>query len=155
MKPLLFAIGLVTALVAAIPVTIDNTKPRLDTNGNIVDGHDGVIRRVENVDGFTGYILFTLSYGDCKEPAKMGCDSTPDHCGFQLTQNISVWKTETLSSGSWEYVGLAILPSERLPGTIFRPDAIFNPNTGLWVLWWVSACVGRKSEAQPGRRWQY
>lgn len=66
----------------------------------------------------------------------------PDHCGFLDTHNVTVWTSPDLSSGSWNRVGYAFPPSSRPAGLIFRPDAIFNPNTGLWVLWYNQASPG-------------
>jgi len=41
-----------------------------------------------------------------------------------------------LSSRSWTYVGNAIAVADRPFGLVFRPTAVYNPNTKLYVLWW-------------------
>ena len=70
------------------------------------------------------------------EPKGEGCDQTADHCGFQGNHSINVWRSKTLASGSWEFVA-EIMPEAERPAShnIFRPDAIYNPNTNMWVLW--------------------
>jgi hypothetical protein len=114
-------------------MTINNTAPRLDDGGAILDGHDGTILRV---GGAGPYWLLTLAYGGCQEPAAQGCDQTPDHCGFRLDHNISLYTSADLSSGSWKFVRHAIEVAQRPSGTVFRPDLVFNPNTHKFVLWW-------------------
>lgn len=64
-----------------------------------------------------------------------GCDS-PDRCGFRLDHNVSVYASWDLSSGSWAFQGYAFHWTERPAGTLFRPSAVFNPNTCEYVLWW-------------------
>ena len=118
--------------------TIDNTVPRLDDTGAIIDGHDLTLRVLP--DG--RYVMHTIEYGLCVAPTGQGCDQTPDHCGFRDNHNVTVWTSKDLSSGSWHYEGQAFALSARPPGLIFRPDAIFNPNTQLWVLTYNQASPG-------------
>ena len=120
-------------LGAAAPrlVTIDNTAPRLDSAGAILDGHDLSVRRLP--DG--QYVMYTNSYGLCRAALPLGCDMTPDKCGFRDDHNVSIYTSPDLSSGSWAFRGLAYAWTERPAGVLYRPDAIFNAATGLWVLW--------------------
>lgn len=48
------------AAAAAVPVVINNTLPRLDSNGVIMDAHDGSIQRFEPGGP---YYLHAVSYG--------------------------------------------------------------------------------------------
>ena len=138
------ALALRTALVlgatacAAALTTINNTAPRLDDTGAIIDGHDLTLRVLP--DG--RYVMHTIEYGLCAAPVGQGCDQTPDHCGFRDNHNVTVWTSRDLSSGSWHYEGFAFDLSARPPGLIFRPDAIYNPNTKLWVLTYNQASPG-------------
>ena len=77
-------------------VTIDNTKPRLDTNGNTINAHDGTIKFFDRY-----WYYHAAEYALCHEPAKHGCDQTADHCGFHPNHNVSIWRSPDLSSGSW------------------------------------------------------
>ena len=79
--------------------------------------------------------MHAVSYGLCKEPVGMGCDQTPDKCGFRLDHNISIWRSRSMASGSWEYVSLAVAPSERPAGIVYRPHLVYNPYTRAYVLW--------------------
>ena len=112
-------------------VTINNTAPRLDNTGQIIDGHDMTIRILPNGT----YILYTVQYGLCTAPTNYGCDQTADKCGFRDNHNITIWISPDLSSGSWIYQGLAFNYVDRPVGIVYRPDAIYNAKTGLWVLW--------------------
>lgn len=111
----------------------DNLSPRRDSTGSIMDSHDFSLRRIP-ADPY--YYMTSIAYGLCKEPANYGCDQTADKCGFQPNHTINVWKSLDLSSGSWEFVTTAIAEKQRVDGTIFRPDGIWNPNTQTWVVWY-------------------
>ena len=58
-RPLLLLLPLAfLGACAAAVVTIDNTKPRLDVNGEIVNSHDGTIRFLDGE-----WWLHAASYG--------------------------------------------------------------------------------------------
>jgi hypothetical protein len=125
---------LLAALVALSSATfIDNMVPRLSNKGEIMDSHDFSLRKYPCVEG---YIMCSIAYGECKEPPRQGCDQTPDHCGFQLYHTINIWQSNDLSSGSWSHITTAVSLDNRPPGTIYRPDAIWNPHTQNVVLWY-------------------
>jgi hypothetical protein len=130
---LLFLLFLNNYVALAIPqlVTINNTAPRLDNTGIILDGHDLSIRRVPKGD----YVMYTNSYGLCTAALPLGCDQTPDKCGFRDDHNVSIYTSPDLTSGSWNFKGFAYLWTDRPAGVLYRPDAIYNAATGLWVLW--------------------
>lgn len=117
---------LASLLAAASSATfINNLVPRLDSAGAIMDAHDFSMHKFPGL----GYVLTAISYGECFEPAGRGCDQTPDHCGFQPNHTINVWTSPDLSSGSWVHLTTAVDLANRPPGTIYRPDATWNPNT--------------------------
>lgn len=122
--------------VATTATYIDNLLPRYDVDGNILDSHDFSLNKYPNREG---YYMISVAYGGCMEPKGQGCDQTPDKCGFQFNHTVNVWKSNDLSSGSWEFISEAISPQMRPAGTLYRPDAIYNPNTNNVVLWhnWV------------------
>ena len=134
----LLAFALAPALVLARRVTIDNTAPRLDDTGVSMDAHDCSIRVLPN----GSYVMHAIEYGLCVAPTNYGCDQTADKCGFRGTHNVTIWTSPDLSSGSWHRVGYAFDLAARPAGLLFRPDAIYNPNTGLWVLWYNDASRG-------------
>jgi len=59
----------------------------------------------------------------------------PDLCGFRQDHNVSIFSSPDLSSGSWRFEALAFEVAARPRGILYRPHVVFNPNTGLWVLW--------------------
>ena len=132
------AVLLLAALPPARATFIDNLVPRRDSTGAIMDSHDFSIHKYP---GTSGYTMVSIGYGLCEEPKGLGCDSTPDHCGFQPNHTINVWSSPDLSSGSWTFVTTAVSVDNRPPGTIYRPDAIWNPHTNSVVLWynWLNA----------------
>ena len=112
-------------------VTIDNTRAKLDTYGNIVNAHDGTYRKFGEY-----YYYHGAQYGLCHEPAKYGCDQTADHCGFHNNHNVSIWRSKTLDPNrSWEFVGTAV-QCEELPGCsiLYRPHLVWNTQTEKYVL---------------------
>ncbi len=65
---------------------IDNTRPRLDALGQIMDAHDFSLRKFPRAGG--GYWMYAVAYGGCVEPMKLGCDQTPDDYGFQMNHTV-------------------------------------------------------------------
>jgi hypothetical protein len=124
--------------ITANLITIRNDIPRLDNTGTIMDAHDCTIRVLPNGT----YVMHAIEYGLCLAPTGQGCDQTPDHCGFRSNHNITVWTSNDLTSGSWNYVGYAFPLESRPVSLIFRPDAIFNPHTNLWILYYNDAGRG-------------
>ena len=135
---MLRAITFIVATTEARRVSIRNDQPRLDSTGAIMDAHDCSIRVLPNGT----YVMHAIEYGLCVAPTGQGCDQTPDHCGFRDTHNVTVWTSQDLTSGSWVRAGDAFPLATRPAGLIFRPDAIFNPNTNLWVLYYNQATPG-------------
>ena len=127
---LLMVLAMSRVGITAKKVVVSNNEPKLDTQGRIVNAHDGTYRRWSGM-----YYYHGAEYGLCKEPRRYGCDQTPNRCGFHSDHNVSIWKSPDLSSGSWERVGTAVQCTE-LPGckVLYRPHLVFNPNTNLWVL---------------------
>jgi hypothetical protein len=129
-------VTLISSISLVAATFINNLEPRYDINGEILDSHDFSLYKYP---GHTGYYMISVAYGECKEPANLGCDQTSDKCGFQFNHTVNVWRSTDLSSGSWEFISEAISPQMRPAGTLYRPDAIYNPNTNNVVLWhnWV------------------
>jgi hypothetical protein len=132
------AAAAVLLTASAKSVSVRNDQPRLDVNGNIMDAHDCTVRVLPNGT----YVMHAIEYGLCVAPTGQGCDSTPDHCGFRDSHNVSVWTSPDMTSGSWTNAGYAFPLAARPASLIFRPDAIFNPNTNLWVLYYNDAGRG-------------
>ena len=68
----LAVLGLAVLAGGGQSLTVDNTKVRLDTNGNGINAHDGHIL----IDGNGTYWLFGTRYPDCLE--------SQDHCGWGM-----------------------------------------------------------------------
>lgn len=128
---IIFFYAFVLRKVDAVLVTINNTQPKVDQNGEIVNAHDGTYRKFGEF-----YYYHGAQYGLCREPEKYGCDQTADHCGFHNNHNVSIWRSKSLDpNGSWEFVGTAV-QCEELPGCsiLYRPHLVFNPTTEKYVL---------------------
>jgi len=121
------------ALPAARLVTFNNSAPMLDDTGAILDAHDQSMQRFSPGGA---YYRHAVAYGACLEPNGTGCERTADNCGFRDDHRIVVYKSDDLSSGSWNFVAEAISPAQRPAGIVYRPSAVFNQNTGTVVLGW-------------------
>ena len=140
----------------------DNTKPRLDTAGSIVNSHDGTIRFLEGE-----WWLHAASYGTdpgtgalCDDPPKHGC-GIGGGCGFHPNHNVSMYSSPNMSSGTWTYRGDA-LRCEDLPdcGILYRPHLVWNPNTKLYILFYnyvtasrTGSRIGAATSPHPAGPW--
>ena len=113
---------------AARLVTINNTRPRLDSKGQIMNAHDGTVRWLEGA-----WWMHAAEYGECADPAKHGSDTGKSSgCGFGPLHNVSIYRSPDLSSGSWEFVGHAVECAMLNDcGVLYRPHLSWNPNTKL------------------------
>ena len=94
-------------------ITIDNTQVRLDTNGQIVDAHDG--RIIEFNDTFYWY---GTAYGNTN--------------GFTTANHYVCYSSKDLKE--WQFEG-RLLP-EQPEGVYYRPHVIYNAKTKKYVLWY-------------------
>jgi hypothetical protein len=133
------SLAFLAASASAAPVNISNVVPRRDTDGAILDAHDGKVLRGQ--DGV--YRWFAASYGNCTEPAGgSGCaDAEPGNCGFQLDHNVTVYESTDLST--WTNKGHAFrMQDSGIPNAVlFCPKILFNAKSSTYVLWfnWVEA----------------
>ena len=85
-------------------VTLSNTEPRLDTNGDIINAHDGVVQQWESNGKFYWY---SIGYSLCTEPSgQNGCADAGvnNSCGFQYNHSVNLYMSSDLTSGSWHFV---------------------------------------------------
>jgi beta-xylosidase len=121
----------VFGVVTCHEVTISNVIPRRDTDGNIMDAHEGSILLYDGL-----YYYFGASYGPCKEPpGPSGCTVWhPGGCGFQLNHNVSLYTSTDLST--WTFRGYTFeMSSMKNQGIMFVPRILLNPKTKKWVMW--------------------
>ena len=120
--------------VTARLVTFDNTKPRLDVNGSIINAHDGPTQRF----GATPFYYYAMGYPGCAEPGKIdGCPRGGACSVYNHNNSIAVWTSPDLSSGSWKMVE-SVYPSASsgFPEcTYFRSQGVYNNRTKKYVLW--------------------
>src|ERR1041385_1103375 len=99
--------------VQTLAAIIINTEPRRDTQGNILDAHDGCL------EYFVGrFYLYGTRYGDSDGFAKTNryvCYSSPD---------LTTWTPH------------GELLQNAPPRIYFRPYVKFNRATGLYVMWY-------------------
>lgn len=62
--------------INGIQVRINNLQPRYDIHGNIIDAHDGSIKKKKK-NGL--YYMHAMQYGLCQEPPNYGCDGVCFH----------------------------------------------------------------------------
>jgi hypothetical protein len=100
------------AAIATDSIILSNANPRIDTNGNIVDAHDGRIIKFED-----RYYWYGTSYGETN--------------GFTTANTYHVYSSPDLKS--WKKEG-KLLPDQPV-GVYYRPHVIYNQKTQKYVLW--------------------
>eukprot|EP01048_Picozoa_sp_COSAG05_P001837 COSAG05_NODE_66_length_22253_cov_14.954455_10_plen_601_part_00 len=120
--------------------TIDNTLPRTDTAGKIVNAHQGHITQFP--DG--RFYWVGSAWVPC--PLKQGIDGCHvgttrnmqwETCGFG-NNNISVYSNDRLANNGWRMETNDALPrANRLVGQYWQPNFEYNPATQLYVMWWI------------------
>ena len=94
-------------------ITIDNVTPRYDTNGNIVDAHDGRIIKFGD-----SYYWYGTAYGNTD--------------GYGITNHFQSFKSTDLTV--WTACGdLLINPPA---GVYYRPHVLYNAKRKKYVLWY-------------------
>ena len=119
------------SVIACRKVTISNVIPRRDTDGYIIDAHDGNIFLYDGL-----YYYYGASYGQCKEPTgPSGCTEWyVGGCGFQVDHNVSLYTSPDLAA--WTFRGHVFQASSmKTRGILFGPRVALNPKTKKWVMW--------------------
>ena len=114
---------------------IDNTAPRVDEAGQLMDVHDGNVLLHEGV-----WHWFGMGYRDCELETGLipprycpGIYREFGHCGFRTDHAINLYTSPDLET--WTFVGDILPPDSRPEGIYFRPKVLHNAATGEWVLW--------------------
>jgi hypothetical protein len=110
-------------------VTVDNVRPRRDTDGNIIDCHEGCMERFGD-----RFYLYGTSYGDTD--------------GYQAGGNKCVCYSSA-DLMQWTYHG-EIFP-DAPKSFLYTPDVRYNPqrhNYILWYNWYPSYWRGRYGVAE-------
>ena len=132
-------------------VFIDNTSPRHDTRGRLMDVHDGNLIQWEPNGR---YYWYGIGYQNCTleriyMPPQycVGVFQPFGGCGFRDDHTLSVYSSIDLVQ--WTYEGDA-LPMELRPrGIYFRPKVIFDQRTSEYVLW-VNYLRQQSATSWPG-----
>lgn len=94
-------------------VTISNLRPRTDTDGQIVDAHDGRITQFNGV-----FYWYGTAYGNTS--------------GFLKSNFYQAYSSTDLTSWKKERPLLKNAPS----GVYYRPHVVYNANTKKYILWY-------------------
>ena len=154
--------GLSAAVLAAAPSAagvVDNTKPRLDTDGNIVDAHGGQLSYFcddpTRVDPSCAgkYWLIGTAYntgyahpgtdaptnGSCVPKPGKQCDSSYFHCGYR-DHDYTAYSAPS-PAGPWtlEASSLMVARGSRPHCVYWRPKILFNDRDKRYVLWYECA----------------
>lgn len=142
------------SLARAAPVTISNTVPRRDTDGDIISAGDGCIsyQPYEKT-----YYLFGAHYQPCEEPNNDCYSGAPGegvchNVGWVPEGTCCGWRNATIAAWSspdlvtWRKEGLNVLPlataNPASPlssnwGAIFEPCGVYNRLTDSWTLFFL------------------
>ena len=145
--------ALCAASAHAAVVTISNSVPRRDTDGDIISAGDGCISYHPDEQR---YYLFGAHYQPCAEPDNRCYAGDNGLAPCQKHQKVAAgqccgWRNATIASWSspdlvtWTKEGLDILPLLSNPNTtmsseymaVFEPCGVFNRKTGFWVLYFL------------------
>ena len=129
------ALSLVIFLEISDSSFIDNTTPRRDVFGNLMDVHDG------NVLYHSGlWYWLGMGYTDCQlETGIIPPRNCPGiylefgHCGFRTDHKVNLYSSPDLEQ--WTLVRDVLPAGARPEGIYFRPKLVHNQQTGEWVLW--------------------
>ena len=121
---------LLSAVLITSGTVISNISPRRDTDGNILNAHDG---NIVLIDG--EYHWYSIGYGDCIENPGCSKSSVNNSCGFMFNHSVTLYTSKDLSSGSWENRGDVLPLSNRPHGIVFATTVVYNKLTDLYVLW--------------------
>lgn len=138
------ALLLLPAVAAHRTVVLPNDRLPTDQHGKpLITGEASVLLH----DG--AYYFYFNDWGDCPGvdccDSEAGCASccfnNPPHpmqaCSNPYGLNHTVRAYKTIDFASWEDLGVALPMRNRgTPGIEFRPCVVFNPATGLFVMWY-------------------
>src|ERR1019366_330575 len=94
-------------------VAINNSQPRRDVNGNIIDAHDGCLQFFEG-----RYYLYGTAYGKS--------------AGYGINNRFRVYSSPDLVR--WRFDGeLLKSPPD---GIVYCPSVVYNSRTHKYVLWY-------------------
>jgi hypothetical protein len=107
-------------------VTISNVEPRRDSEGNILNAHDGALYSFSPGH----YLLIGTSYAECE--SFTNCSSHIGDCGWQ-DNNFSAYSSSDLQT--WHLESSDMVPARPRGGANFRPKIVQN-NAGTYVMWY-------------------
>ena len=117
---------------------IDNTKPRIDVAGNLMDVHDGNVVQWNNEGSL--FYWYGMGYQDCMlEKGFIPPRNCPGiyrkfgHCGFRTEHTVNLYTSPDLEN--WTFVKDILPIASRPDGIYFRPKVIYNRETLEYVLW--------------------
>ena len=113
--------------------SIDNTRPRIDTKGQLMDVHDGNVIKYNNTYYWygMGYTNCTLEKGVIPPYNCPGIYLKFGHCGFRTDHAINLYTSPDLEN--WTFVKNVFPESARPEGIYFRPKVCFKVSFQLVV----------------------
>ena len=109
---------------------ISNISPRRDTDGNILNAHDGNIILIDGE-----YHWYSVGFDDCVEDPGCSKISERESCGFMSNHSVTLYTSKDLSSDSWVNRGNVLPVDNRPSGTMLGASVVYNKLTDLYVLW--------------------
>lgn len=122
---------LVLLVTLATCITLPNHNYRLDSNGNLLDAHDGKLYYFEGE-----YYFYGTAY-NCGFRWRTSNFTSP-FCGFKSysSTDLAVWRDEGfLFDAQTQYWQQACADI----AACFRPKVLKSPKTGEYIMWMVSS----------------
>lgn len=121
-------------------VTLSNTKLPIDSDGKSIFTGEVTILYHDNY-----YYIYLNDWGNCTgidcctEKGSSSCasccfTSLPNDCVYGDQHNIRVYRTNDFQT--WDNMGIALSVSSYIPGTVFRPQVVYNKQNNQFIMWY-------------------
>ena len=116
----------------ALPVTIRNDVPRVDTEGNIVNAHDGSVVLFDGI-----YFMYGTVYENCIQPGTQcaaPCGYSPNTFALYTSPDLVTWTLQSTDI-------LVNMTNDNSKIDYWMPVVARNPTTGVFVMqYWSGRC---------------
>ncbi|KAJ9464983.1 glycosyl family 43 [Diplonema papillatum] len=144
-----FVAAALCSLANGKQVVLSNLHLPEDTSGNdLITGEADVLQHNGS------YYFYFNNWGGC--PGVNCCNTSGgcasccfqgpnDACVYTSNHSVVAYKTDDLQT--WEFGGVALAPSDRKNGTVFRPHVVYNAKNNIFVMWYEDRWDGQKGYA--------
>ena len=150
---ILLLAGALLCVVEGKTVTVSNTQLPLDTAGDLL-----ITGELSVVSNGGVYYFYSNNWGGCAGVdccnSTIGCATCcfsppspqyPDACVY--TTNHSVVAYATTDFVNFQWLGVVLPLSSRLPGIEFRPQVVYHKASATYIMWYEDRWIGQDGYA--------